>query len=152
VGLIIISACLAGLPCRYDGRSCAEPAVVRLLEQGRALPVCPEQLGGLPTPREPAEIQGGTGTEVLDGKAKVVNRCGEDLTSPFVRGAEAAAYLARKVNAHYAVLVDGSPSCGVTYVYDGTFSSRAIPGMGVTAAALSRTGIRVLTPDQLPFA
>lgn len=148
-GPVIVSACLAGLPCRYDGSSCPHPAVLAVVRAGRALPVCPEQVGGLPTPRPPAEIAGGDGGDVLDGRARVVDANGEDVTEPFLRGAQATLALARAVGARRAILKARSPSCGVGAIRDGNFSGRVRPGDGVTAALLRRHGIEVHTDEEL---
>ncbi len=129
-GRVVVSACLAGVRCRYDGTSSPLQEVEKLLAEGRALPVCPEQLGGLPTPREPAEIEGGDGFLVLEGKARVFNRRGEEVTAAFVRGAEESLRLARLAGCARAILREGSPSCGVSPA-------------GVTSALFSREGIAV---------
>ncbi len=144
---VIVSACLAGLPCRYDGRACPHAGVLELVRAGRALPVCPEQLGGLPTPRPRAEVMGGDGEDVLDGRARVADERGVDVTDAFVRGAEAVAALALAAGARRAVLKARSPSCGVGALYDGTFSGRLRSGDGVTAAVLRRLGVRVDTEE-----
>jgi uncharacterized protein YbbK (DUF523 family) len=142
-GLILVSACLAGLPCRYDGKAKGHPLVSGLLREKKALPVCPEQLGGLPTPRVPAEIFGGTGEDVLAGLARVITRDGRDVTAEYVRGAEAAADFALSAGITLAILQDRSPACGTTQIHDGSFSGALRPGLGVLAAALNRAGIDV---------
>ncbi len=109
-GVVLVSACLAGVRCRYDGGACPDPAVVDLVRRGRALPVCPEQLGGLPTPRRPAEIRGGAGADVLEGRARVVTASGADVTDAFLRGAEETLRLARLSGAEGAILKARSPS------------------------------------------
>ncbi len=114
-----------------------------MLKEGKAIPVCPEQLGGLPTPRNPAEIVGGDGDDVLDGKARVIDLEGNDVTRQFLAGAEQALQLAQKVGATVAILKENSPSCGSSHVYDGSFSGNKKPGVGVTAALFRRNGIRV---------
>ena len=131
--MLLISACLLGCACRYDGKSKPHPLAVELARRGLAVPVCPEQLGGLPTPREPSERRADT----------VVSRSGADVTAPFRRGAEQALHLARLYGCKAAVLKERSPSCGSGEVYDGTFSGRLIPGDGVTAALLKANGIAV---------
>lgn len=137
----IISACLLGVACRYDGGDCLHPAAATLARKGGLLPVCPEQLGGLPTPRSPAEIQGGGGTDVLDGIARVVDREGRDVTAAFMQGACQVADLCARLGVEEALLKTRSPSCGV----DGIRRSGAlVAGDGVTAALLRRRGIRVL--------
>lgn len=140
---VLVSACLAGFPCRYDGKSQPHPEVMRLIAAGLAIPICPEQLGGLPTPRSAAEIIGGDGHDVLAGKARVMNVADEDVTEQFVRGAEIVADLAQLCGATVAILQERSPSCGTSKVYDGSFSRQLRPGQGVTAAKLAQLGLEV---------
>jgi len=138
---ILISRCLLGEPCRYDGQSKPVPAVEELRRAGHTLiPVCPEVLGGLPTPRPPAECQ-------LDGR--VVNREGTDVSAQYRSGAEQALAIARASGCTAAVLKAKSPSCGSREIYDGTFSRTLIPGQGVTARLLQDAGLLVLDEDQL---
>lgn len=143
----LVSACLTGLLCRHDGGSCPDDAVMGLVAAGRAIPVCPEQLGGLPTPRSPAEIRGGDGRDVLEGRARVVNKEGKDLTEVFLRGAHQTLRLARLCGAKWCLLKERSPSCGVKCIYDGTFSGRLRPGVGVAAALLREGGIDIIPAD-----
>lgn len=143
--MILVSACLAGFPCRYDGRSAADPQVVEMVRKGLALPVCPEQLGGLGTPRPPGEIAGGDGGDVLAGCAWVCTADGEDLSAAFVRGARETLGLCRRYRLGSALLKGRSPSCGGKEIYDGSFSSVLRPGEGVTAALLRQHGIDVAT-------
>jgi len=125
----LVSACLAGMACRYDGGSRPHPEVRELLRRGLALPVCPEQLGGLPTPRPPASVRDGDGEDVLDGRARVVTNDGrQDVTEAFIRGAEQTLHLARLAGARRALFQARSPSCG---------------DHGVTAALLRRAGLTV---------
>ena len=138
---ILVSRCLLGEPCRYDGKSKPVAMVRALEEQGHTLiPVCPEVLGGLPTPRPPAELQ---------PNGRVVNRAGEDVTAAYRSGAEQALALARAHNCELAVLKAKSPSCGSLQRYDGTFTGTLIPGQGVAAALLTKQGIRVLDEEHL---
>lgn len=141
--MILISACLAGLATTYDGRDNYREDIYGLLNEGKAALVCPEQLGGLPTPRPPAEIVGGNGGDVLDGTAKVLTSGGRDVTAEFIQGAEQTLKIAQAVNAKYAVLKESSPSCGSGLIYDGTYSKTKRPGFGVTSALLRRHGIEV---------
>lgn len=143
--MILVSACLLGLCCRYDGSHNLCPALLEAARAGRCLPVCPEQLGGLPTPREAAEICGGDGDDVLAGRARVCGRAGADVTAAFVRGAEQTLQLARSLPVTAAVLKARSPSCGVGRIYDGTFTRTQRTGSGVAAAALARLGIPLYT-------
>ncbi|WJQ82922.1 DUF523 domain-containing protein [Brevibacillus brevis] len=139
----VISACLIGCECRYDQKSCLDQELEQLLREGMAIPVCPEQLGGLPTPRPPAEIIGGTGEDVLDGKARIIDDTGRDVTEEFLMGANQALKLAKTVGATSAILKENSPSCGSSFVYDGSFSGKKVPGVGLTAALFRRNGIEV---------
>ena len=147
---LLISACLLGVACNHEGRGSPRAVVDELAERYRLVPVCPEVLGGLPTPRAAAELTGGEGADVLagpgpdgSGGAGVVNINGDDVTAAYRRGAEAAVTLAQAVGATRAVLKARSPSCGSAAVYDGTFSRRLVPGRGVTAAALAAAGLEV---------
>ncbi len=140
---MLVSACLAGVACRYDGGSCPHEEVVALVRAGRALPVCPEQLGGLPTPRPRAEIRDGDGADVLAGRARVVDEAGRDVTDAFMRGAEEVLRVARLTGARQAILKARSPSCGAGEIHDGTFRGALRPGDGVTAALLRREGLDV---------
>jgi len=137
---IIVSACLAGLATRYDGKDGAHPEVLKLIARGLAIPVCPEQLGGLPTPRAGREIVGD----------RVVTKDGEDSTGAFTHGAEQALKLARLAGCTKAILKARSPSCGSGKVYDGTFSGVLVPGDGVFAAMLKAEGIQVISEEDLP--
>lgn len=140
-----ISACLLGVRCRYDGGSRVHPEALRLATQGGLVPVCPEQLGGLATPRTPAEIVGGDGNDVLEGRARVVDESGRDVTEAFLRGARETVALCRILGIDEVLLKSRSPSCGVGQVYHGT---ELIEGDGVTAAFLRREGIRAIRhPD-----
>lgn len=140
----LVSGCLCGIHCRHDGGTKEREEIVRLVRQGVAVPVCPEQLGGLPTPRPAAEIDGGDGHDVLAGRAQVLTRDGLDVTEEFVRGAHEVLRLAREMNADEVILKSRSPSCGVdVIVRDG----EAAAGDGVTAALLRREGIRVRCID-----
>lgn len=144
---LLVSACLAGRPCRYDGRAKPDAAIIALVEKGEAIPVCAEVMGGLPTPRPPAEITGGSGRDVLEGTARVLTAAGEDITAEFVAGAQEVAKIAREIGAREAILQDRSPSCGCTQIYDGTHTGQRITGEGVLAAALQNLGIEVRPAD-----
>lgn len=147
--MIIVSACLAGIYCKYDGSDNFVPEIREMIARGDALPVCPEQLGGAPTPREAAEINGFTGEDVLNGKGKVITKSGIDKTEAFIKGAEEVLKLAKLTGTTKAILKERSPSCGSSYIYDGTFSGRKICGKGVTAALLTANGIKVISEEQL---
>ena len=135
---ILISACLLGVRCRYDGGSKPQPDAMRLAERYRLIPVCPEQLGGLTTPRLPSERTG----------AQVVMRDGTDVTAAYRRGAEEALRLAELFDCRAAILKERSPSCGSGEIYDGSFSGALTAGDGVTAEVLKRYGIAVYGESQ----
>ena len=132
--MMIVSACLAGFPCRYDGKSRPCAQVIELVRAGKAIPICPEQLGGLPTPRPSCEVSNG----------RVVDQNGADRTEAFLRGAQAVLAVAQTYGATQALLQNRSPSCGSGWIYDGTFSGKLVPGDGVTARLLAENGIQVI--------
>ena len=136
---ILISACLLGARCRYDGASKEHPEVLKLAERHTLVPVCPEQLGGLPTPRTPSERQGDA----------VCTRDGTNVTEAYRRGAEEALRLCRMLGCQAAVLKERSPSCGCGEIYDGTFTGTLITGDGVTAELLKANGIPVYGESQV---
>jgi uncharacterized protein YbbK (DUF523 family) len=148
---VLISSCLLGEPVRYHGGDalCPDETVGRWRAEGRLVPLCPETAAGLPVPRPPAEIIGGDGAEVLRGKAYVGDSTGIDVTPAFLRGARAVLSAAHANGVRVAVLKDGSPSCGTTYIYDGSFRGQRDAGQGVTAALLSEAGIRVFSDHQI---
>ena len=148
---ILVSACLLGQPVRYDGTGRRSDDVLFALwrDQGRLVPICPEVRGGLPVPRPAAEISGGSGEDVLDGRAKVLTRDGTDVTRHFVDGAWQALEQARSHGARIAILKEGSPSCGGLRIFDGTFAGRKVLGEGVTTALLERHGIAVFAEDAM---
>lgn len=143
--MILISACLCGLNCKYDGGNNEHPFFAAMLERGEVITVCPEVLGGLPIPRKAAEICRGTGQDVLEGRAQVIARDGEDLTQSFVVGAKRALELAQEYQVDLVVLKSNSPSCGVGKIYDGTFNHQLREGYGVTAALLKENGFPVVS-------
>ena len=136
----IVSACLAGVNCTYDGTHNLVPEIADLVASGKALPLCPEQLGGLSTPRIPAEIRGGDGDDVLRGEAFVTTRDGLDVTDAYLKGAQEALRLARFVGAKKAITKDRSPSCGCGHVWCG---GDLVEGKGVMVALFEREGIEV---------
>lgn len=148
-GPVLISACLAGRACAYDGSHRAHPEILELVRTGRAVLVCPEEEGGLPTPRPPAEIEGGRGELVLDGSARVVTDTGADVTDVYLEGARVAVERTRAQSCAAAILKARSPACGCGAVYDGTFSRSLTEGDGVTAAALRRAGVELWTEEEL---
>lgn len=136
---ILVSACLLGTPCRYDGKSKPCKAVALLEGKYHLVPVCPEELGGLPTPRLPSEIQGN----------RVIRCDGHDVTEEYKRGAEMALALAKEQGIKRAILKSKSPSCAKHLIYDGTYSGVLVLGQGVTAKLLIENGIRVLDEGEL---
>ena len=131
---ILVSACLLGVPCRYDGASKPVPAVLALRERYEFIPVCPEVLGGLPTPRTPSEIVG----------TRVLMRDGADVTENYRRGAQEALRIAIENGCTSAILKEKSPSCGSGLIYDGSFTKTLTEGDGIAAALLKAHGIRVI--------
>jgi len=146
---ILVSACLLGINCRFDGRSCFDKRVARLVSRFLMIPVCPEQLGGLATPREPMRIIGGTGSDVLNGKAKVVNESGIDVTEKMLKGAEETLKIAKLFEAKRAIFKARSPSCGCGEIHDATSPEKLIKGDGVTTALLKKNGILVITEEEI---
>jgi uncharacterized protein YbbK (DUF523 family) len=135
----IVSSCLCGENCRYDGKSTLSENVKKLVEEGKAIMVCPEVEGKLPIPRHPCEIRNN----------KVVNTQNEDKTVEFILGAEKVLELAKKHNIKKAILKEKSPSCGSSFIYDGTFSRTLIKGQGVTTKLLRENGIEVISDEEL---
>ncbi len=149
---ILVSACLMGQAVRYDGaaKPLHHPALERWKAQGRLVAICPEMTAGMPVPRPPAEIEKGAGgAAVLAGNGRVREVTGGDVTDAFLRGAEAALALANETGCRFALLIDGSPSCGSGFVYDGSFTGRRQAGAGVTAALLRQNGIEVFSDRQV---
>lgn len=136
---ILVSACLLGVACRYDGKSKPVDEVIALGEKYCLIPVCPEILGGLPTPRVPCEISNG----------RVMSRYGEDKTAEYTRGAEEVLRLARLFNCDTAILKKKSPACGCGEIYDGSFSGILVQGDGACAALLKKSGINILNETQI---
>ncbi|SDM93510.1 Uncharacterized conserved protein YbbK, DUF523 family [Fictibacillus solisalsi] len=146
--MILVSSCLAGLEVRYNGTHSLDNRISKLVDENKAVTICPELLGGLLTPREPAEIVGGDGEDVLDGKAKVVEKSGDDVTKLYIKGAYATLEKAKKMDATLVVLKENSPSCGSLMIYNGEFKGNKMVGNGVTAALLKRNGLQVISEEQ----
>ena len=140
---VMISACLLGVRCRYDGGHSRNETALNQKETYQLIPVCPEESGGLQTPRPPAEIVGGDGDAVLDGKAKVMTKDGTDVTRAYLKGAHHALQVAQSHGATHVILKARSPSCGCDDIYDGTFTGTLTVGDGVTTALLKRHGITI---------
>ena len=143
--MIMVSACLMGINCKYNGENNHCPHLCTYLASHPHFLVCPETMGYLPVPRTPAEIKGGGGNDVLDGRARVVTTQGDDVTGAYLSGAWACWELARLNRVKLAILKSHSPSCGCDGIYDGSFSRRLLPGDGVTAALLRRNGVKLIT-------
>ena len=146
----IVSACLLGIKCAWDGKDrYKNEKVIELLRKETLIPVCPEQLGGLATPRVLQEIEKGNGDDVLDGRSRVKNKIGQDVTRQFIRGAKEALEIAKQYNIKEFIAKSKSPSCGCGFIYDGSFSRKLIQGDGVTVALFKRNGIRVISETDI---
>ncbi|GGC80766.1 DUF523 domain-containing protein [Enterococcus wangshanyuanii] len=146
--MIGISACLGGICCRYDGQSKELSFLKELVEKKEAMPICPEVLGGLPIPREPAEIKDGDGFAVWQEQASVVTVSGEDVTECFKEGAKIAYQKLLEHQIDTVIVKENSPSCGQKMIYDGTFSGNKITGMGVATAYFVLNGIDVISENE----
>ena len=147
---VLVSRCLLGHRVRYDGGASGPYGqLARWQDEGRIIALCPEVAGGLPTPRAPAEIPGGQGLDVLNGKAPVMTSEGEDVTAAFMDGAQQALALVNRHGIRIAILKANSPSCGNVQTYDGSFSGVKVEGQGVTAALLAGAGVQVFSELQL---
>jgi uncharacterized protein YbbK (DUF523 family) len=150
-GKVLVSACLLGEAVRFDGaaKTLAHPELERWIVEGRVVAFCPEVAGGLGVPRPRCEVQNGDGTDVLEGRAKVLDEHGVDRTAAFLAGAQAALDFCLREGVTLALLKENSPSCGSRRVADGTFSGLRRVGQGVTAALLRRHGIAVIGEEEL---
>ena len=137
----LVSACLCGIRSRFDGKDARDNQIAELVKKGVAIPVCPEELGGLPVPRPPGEIEKGDGKDVLSEQTKVVSKDGEDLTPFFLRGAFASITIAKKFKVKKAMLKQNSPSCGCGWIKR---KGKLVKGDGVTVALLKKEGIWVV--------
>jgi uncharacterized protein YbbK (DUF523 family) len=142
--MIGISACLGGICCRYDGKAKEIKALKELVAAKQAVVICPEVIGGLPTPREPAEIVNGDGFDVWQKQAQVLTVSGMDVTQQFRQGAIAAYEELKNQGITTIILKEGSPSCGSQRIYDGSFSGITKAGVGVAAAYFMKQGINVI--------
>ncbi len=139
--MILVSACLVGRYCRYDGGTCKVDWVIDLVDKGLATTICPEAFGGLSTPRNPSEI-------ICKHPLKILNDIGEDITGNFVEGAQKSLDIAKSVNATCAILKSKSPSCGKGKIYSGNFDGSLIDGNGVTVDAFIKNGIKVFNENE----
>ncbi|MCK9274745.1 MAG: DUF523 domain-containing protein [Syntrophales bacterium] len=144
--MIIVSSCLLGVCCRYDATHSIDRTILSLADLEAIIPVCPEQLGGLTTPRPPAQIVKGSGIDVLMRKAKVIDSENRDVTSNFLTGAEMALLIAQTLKIKKAILKERSPSCGVHYIKKGDLLTK---GSGVTTELFRRNGIRVISSAEI---
>lgn len=141
--MILVSACLVGINCKYSGGNNYNQKIFDLVKEGKAIPICPEQLGGLNTPRKPVELK------VINGKRYAIDNEGNDLTENFERGALEVLNLAKNLNINKAILQPRSPSCGVNKIYSGNFDNKLVDGNGILAELLKQNGIDVLTPNEI---
>ncbi len=150
---ILVSSCLLGRKVRYNGsdKAVGDDRLTLWRDEGRLVPFCPELAAGFGTPRPPAElVGGGDGRSILaDAGGRVVEDTGRDVTDLYLAGAQLALEAARANGCRFAILTDGSPSCGSGFIYDGTFSGRTKGGVGLTTAVLERAGIRVFAETRL---
>ncbi|MGE5398260.1 MAG: DUF523 domain-containing protein [Chitinophagales bacterium] len=145
--MIMVSACLLGTSCKYNGGHNLNQAVASYLKDKPIILICPEMLAGLGIPRNACEIQGGDGHDVLSGKARVVSLSGKDLTAEFIMGAESCLNLALLNEVSTAILKERSPSCGCRQIYDGCFSNSIVKGSGVTASLLEKNKIKIMSEE-----
>ena len=136
--MIVVSACLAGKNCRYNGKASTSEKIVKLVKEGKAIKVCPEILGGLKTPRPPTEIQ----------NKMIITKEGIDLTKQFVLGAKTALKIAKENGCTQAILKSKSPSCGSIKIYDGTFSGKLIAGEGIFCTLLKKNQIKIISEKE----
>lgn len=144
----IVSACLIGRNCFFNGSCRNEPKIKGIMDSGEAIALCPEELGGLKTPRPPAEIFAGSGEDVLNGKAYVFNKEGRDITLNLIKGSREFLSIAKEYGVRKAILKARSPCCGRGKIYDGTFTNKIINGNGITAAMLLSSAIDVVTDEE----
>jgi uncharacterized protein YbbK (DUF523 family) len=147
--MILVSSCLLDLFSKYDGAANANPLLMSYMHRGKFIPVCPEQMGGLPTPRPPVELNGVSGADVLAGTGKAITAAGHDCTAEFIRGAEQLLKLVRAFPVKAAILKERSPSCGSTWIYDGSFTHNVTAGEGIAAALLRRHGVPVYSENTI---
>lgn len=141
--MILVSACLAGINCKYNGGNNYNEKIFNLVKEGKAIPVCPEQLGGLQTPRDPSEIK------IINGKICVINNKDIDVTGNFEKGANEVLELAKKLNIEKAILQARSPSCGVRKIYSGNFDRKLVDGNGILAEILLKNGFEVISSENI---
>ncbi len=141
--MIFVSACLVGINCKYNGGNNYNEKIFDMVKEGKAIPICPEQLGGLSTPRDPTEIKN------INGKIYAINNKGNDVTAQFERGANEVLKLAKSLNIKKAILQPRSPSCGIGKIYSGNFDNKLIDGDGILVQLLKENGIEVVSCDEI---
>lgn len=146
--MYVISACLCGVNCKYSGGNNFNENIFEIFQRGEGILICPEQIGGLPTPRIPCEIVGGKAENVFEGNAEVISKDGNQCTKEFIKGAKESLEIAKAVGAKKAILKSNSPSCGSGSVYNGQFNDKLIKGDGVTAYLFKSNGIAVETEEE----
>ncbi|UEX90044.1 DUF523 domain-containing protein [Staphylococcus ratti] len=149
--MILISACLAGENVRYDGGNTFNLELKKLVDSGLAQTICPEILGGLSIPREPVEIVGGDGHDVLNHKAKIIDIKGNDVTQDYLKGAALALKTCKALNCTTLILKSNSPTCGSTTIYSGEFNGNKKSGVGLFTAMLARHNIKVYDENNFPI-
>ena len=140
--MILVSACLVGLNCKYNGKNNYNEKIFNLVKEGKAIPICPEILGGLTTPRNPSEIK------YINGKRRVINIDGIDVTDEYEKGAKEVLELAKRLNVTKVILKDRSPACGKGKIYDGTFNGTLVEGNGVLTDLLIKNNIEVISLEE----
>lgn len=141
--MILVSACLVGINCKYNGTNNYNSKIFELVRSGKAIPFCPEQLGGLSTPRVPCEIK------IVDGQRRVIDKNGKDVTYEFEKGANEVMNFVKCMNIKKAILQSRSPSCGVRKIYNGNFENKLINGNGILAEILIDNGIEVIDVEDI---
>ncbi len=147
--MILVSACLLGHKVKYSGGSNTHELLLEYNKRGRFIAICPECFAMLPVPRPPMEIQGGTGRKVIAGRARAIDANGMDTTSYLLTGADKVIKIAEAYHAKVAILKEGSPSCGVRRVHDGSFTGKYVKGPGVTAALLAKAGLKIYSEKDM---
>lgn len=147
--MILVSACLLGINCKYNGDNNKDLKVLEYLKDKEFIIVCPEQLGGMSTPRDPSEIIRLDGDAVINGETSVITNKRLDVTKKFKLGANETLKIAKLYNCTEAILKEGSPSCGSNYIYDGTFTGKKRDGIGVTTSLLKHNGIKVISEKEI---
>lgn len=141
--MFLVSACLVGINCKYNGGNNYNEKLLKMVRDGQAIPICPEQLGGLRTPRNPVELK------VIDGKRYAITNKGEDVTEDYERGAQEVLELAKKLDIKKAILKSRSPSCGKDKIYSGNFDKNLVDGNGILAELLKQNGIEIISSDEV---